>query len=127
MRRDFGLKTNLLHVSSVCSLRPEKRVLASEVRLPPASAENERIVLKEGDDIEVCWSFSFSVADFTALKLLCFDDVDEVHSVPKFMFRLVHSLVQGLGFLKDNLDEVDSFLSDAFVYSLCFLLVSVTL
>ena len=37
----------------VLRLRPEKKVPASEVRLPPNSTENERVVLKEGDDIEV--------------------------------------------------------------------------
>ena len=37
----------------VLRLRPEKKVPASEVRLPPNTTENERVVLKEGDDIEV--------------------------------------------------------------------------
>jgi len=34
-------------------LQPERRVLMSEVRLPPANADPTAACIKEGDDIEV--------------------------------------------------------------------------
>jgi len=34
-------------------LQPDRRVLMSDVRLPPAAADAAPVAIKEGDDIEV--------------------------------------------------------------------------
>jgi hypothetical protein len=52
----FDLSIKCIHLALYgvsFSLRPERKVPTSEVRLPPITADNERVAPKEGDEIEV--------------------------------------------------------------------------